>query len=321
MKTNLFIGLAVLTTCSFASSTASAQVTVAGTGEPQFTRSDNNTQWVEWSASPTWDTYALRLTYRRDGVQVAQESFSANRQGEASFNWTGVVPLPLEQGRAYEICVQGHGTIGGVPANDGPDTCTSGPEAGKRTSTIIDRSKPEISVELAAGAAKAPAGSVPLSISYSDTQSPAFPANFLCFGSGPDKDTPCGEGDIYGFSQPCSNTAPVGLATTFECAVDTTAVNPDDGLLWACVTSADSSFPDNATSDNQTRPANTANLSEKVCDSVDLISAACTAAEGKLAKAKAKVRRLKQNDASKQKVRRAKARVKDAKAAVKSACL
>lgn len=312
------VSLVVATVCLSAGASASADVTVPGSGEPQFTRSDNNTQWIEWSGA-AWDSYALRITHIRDGQVVAEETVPVNKQGMTAIDWSGVLPLPLAEGHRYGICVQGRGTLGGIPANDGPDSCFNGDQSGKRTATTIDRTKPQISVALAAGADSADHGQVPLTISYSDSQSQPFPANFLCFGSGPDKETPCGEGDIYGHSQLCS-AGSGGLTATFQCSVDTSSVNPDDGMLWACVTAADSSVPDNPSSADQTRAANTANLSDKQCDSIDLISAACTAAQAKVVKAKSKLKELKRQGASKPKLGRAKAKLRSAKAAVKGAC-
>jgi hypothetical protein len=40
---------------------ASAQVQPAGTGEPLFTNSTQNTQWLEWPASQAADAYRIRF--------------------------------------------------------------------------------------------------------------------------------------------------------------------------------------------------------------------------------------------------------------------
>ena len=50
--------------------------------------------------------------------------------------------------------------------------------------------------------------------------------------------------------------------------METSSINPPDGPLLVCATSADSSIPDNPSSSNQSATADKANLSDKTCDSV-----------------------------------------------------
>lgn len=47
---------------------ASAQVQPAGTGEPAFTNSAQNTQWFEWPASQGADAYRIRFDYYESNV-------------------------------------------------------------------------------------------------------------------------------------------------------------------------------------------------------------------------------------------------------------
>ena len=53
-----------------------AGVTVEGTGEPAFTNSINNTQWIRWQAPAGADAYRLHARYYRDNVQVTEVTWS-----------------------------------------------------------------------------------------------------------------------------------------------------------------------------------------------------------------------------------------------------
>ncbi len=246
---------------------ASAEVTVAGTGEPQFTSSSQNTQWVNWEAPSGSDAYRLRITYYRDSVQVTQQTLDVALSAQNQWiNWSGVATL--EEGREYEICVTGLFSLPNDSSfySEAEDSCEQGDAVGKRTATTIDRSKPTISVQVAAGAAATQNTLLPLTITYADSHSAPFPANFLCVVAG----SACNGGEIYGFSSSCSQPAAASKTTTFSCEVETSAISPPDGSLYVCATSADSAVPDNPNSANQTATANLANLSDKVCDSVVL---------------------------------------------------
>ena len=300
-------------------STASAQVTVDGTGEPEFTSSAQNTQWVKWEADSAYDAYRLRITHNRDGQQLSQQTLDVPKTGSTWIDWAGVASL--EEGRTYEICVAGLGSFpnDSLFFTDGPDSCTQGDDAGKRTATTIDRTKPVVSVQLADGAESTTDKQIPLRITYEDGLSSPFPANFLCQAPGSDANAAC-EGQIYGYSPSCSQPAADALTTSFECMVDANAVDPSLGTFSACVKSADSAVPDNPSSTDQSGAAGSANLSETACDSVKLLDAACEKAKDKLEKAKRKLKALKQSGAVKDKIQKAKAKVKRGKAAVKERC-
>src|SRR5215210_6633414 len=54
-----------------AAQTAAAQVQPAGTGEPAFTNSQQNTQWLEWPATSGADGYKVRFDYYENNTLVA----------------------------------------------------------------------------------------------------------------------------------------------------------------------------------------------------------------------------------------------------------
>ena len=63
MAPRILIVAALAAAVALAPASASAQVQPAGTGEPAFTRSAQNTQWVEWGATSGADGYRLRSDY------------------------------------------------------------------------------------------------------------------------------------------------------------------------------------------------------------------------------------------------------------------
>ena len=320
MSPRRFALAAIAAVFMFVPSIASAGVTVDGTGEPRFTKSTQNTQWITWQAPAGTDEYRLIVSYYRDGQLFLQPSpFPAALSDTVWINWSGVATL--EEGRSYEICVQGQYQFinDSLWFPDGPNSCDSGEATGKRTETTIDRTKPTISVELADGAESTLGPSVPLSVTYQDATSPPFPGNFLCVLPGTGANV-C-DGATFGESAQCSVPAANLPSTTFDCTLDVSAIDPDDGLLFACVRSADSAHPDNPASSNQSSNPGQANLSDRACDSIDLLNAACEAAKAKLAKAKARLKRLREANVPGKRIKKAKANVKNAKVAVAEACV
>jgi plastocyanin len=268
----LLLAFAVAAGLLLAPASAGAEVRVEGTGEPAFTSSSNNTQFVAWNAPPGSDAYRLTAVYVRDGVEVGRETVTPGPlSGTMWMNWSGMAPLPLEEGHTYEICVSGAYSL----PNDSlffpepGDSCDHGATTGKRTSTTIDRSKPEVSIQVAGGAAATRSTLLPVRIAYEDAHSAPFPANFLCVAPGDDANEACGSG-VYAHSPSCSRPAGTGKTTTFDCEVETNGLDPADGRLFACVTAADSAVPDKPNSSDQTGNAGQANLSEKTCTSVIL---------------------------------------------------
>lgn len=270
---NLLVAAVIAAGLLLAPGSASAEVTVQGTGEPEFTSSSQNTQFVSWRATSGSDAYRLRAVYLRDSVEVTRMTHDVELNGSASYNWSGVASL--EEGHTYAICVTGLYSLpnDNLFFQDGPSSCTDGQNTGKRTSTTIDRSKPVTSIQLAGGADATGSTLLPVSITYQDGHSQPYPANFLCVAPGNNPSEACAD-RIYGYDAGCSRPAASNRTTTFECRVETSGITPPDGRLFACVTSADSAVPDNPTSPDQTAQAGRANLSEKTCDSVILDRAA-----------------------------------------------
>ena len=260
--------------------TATADVEVDGTGEPAFTSSSNNTQFVAYGAPSGSDAYRLTAVYLRDGVEVRRETIDTTRlSGSLWLNWSDVVPLPLEQGRTYEICVSGAYSLPNDPMffPDMLDSCEHGDLVGKRTATTIDRSKPVVSVQAAGGAATTRSTLLPLKITYDDAHSQPNPANFLCVAPGDSASEAC-DSRIYGYDAGCSQPAASARNTTFSCQVETAGLVPPDGRIFACVIAADSSVPDRPDSPDQSVPSGQANLSDKTCTSVILDRTQPTAA-------------------------------------------
>lgn len=243
---------------------AAADVTVEGTGEPAYTNSANNTQWIRWERPASADAYRLHARYYRDNVLVNEDTWPVSEaSGTAWLDWSGVATLV--HGGQYGICVTGEYSLpnDSLYFPDGSNSCTNGANAGKRTHTTIDRSKPNASVTLAGGAEFTKQGTIPMSIGFQDDVAGPNPANFVCVQAGPG---PCNGQHQY-LTQ-CSVPAGPGKSTTFSCGVDASQL--PDGPVTACVIAADAAVPNNPSSANQTGNANQANLSDSKCDTIVL---------------------------------------------------
>ena len=268
------IAILCLGAAAFAAATAgpaSAQVQPAGTGEPAFTNSTQNTQWFEWPASQGADAYRIRFDYYENNTLKASPTFTAPNASSGSnwANWSGVATL--QHGGQYGICAQGQFSLpnDSLFSSDGPNSCSMGTMLGRRASTTIDRSKPAAALHLAADAAFVKDTKIPLRIDFSDDVAGPFPANFLCFQVGGsqgacDKST----GAIYGYNAACSMPGGGGKSTTFSCPADYGEI--PDGNVWACAIAADASIPDNPNGPDQSGTAEKANLSAPSCDGVIL---------------------------------------------------
>jgi hypothetical protein len=90
---SILVGLA-------AAGPAAADVTVEGTGEPAYTNSTNNTQWVHWQRPEGADAYRLHARYYRNNVQVSEVTWPVSEAtGTAWLDWNGVATL--EHGGQY----------------------------------------------------------------------------------------------------------------------------------------------------------------------------------------------------------------------------
>jgi hypothetical protein len=255
--------LIVIAAALAAAAPASAEVTVEGSGEPAFTSSTNNTQWVRSHVPAGTDAYRLHISWYRDAVLVTDTRISAPTSGVYWIDWAGVATL--EEGKTYAICVQGEYSFpnDSLYFPDGPSSCQSGANQGKRTSTTIDRTKPTTSIVAAGGAQFTKGQSIPLSIGFQDATAGPFPATWLCVQPGAN---PCDSGFTH--KPECSVPAGGGKNTTFTCGVDASQL--PDGPVTICAIGADAALPNNASSANQTGQASQANRSDAQCDTVVL---------------------------------------------------
>ncbi len=254
--------------------TASAAVQPAGTGEPLYTNSAQNTQWFEWPATSGIGGYRVQYSYYENSALVAQPTVSSpNGASNVWANWSGV--KNLQHGGQYGICAQGSYVFpnDSLWISDGPNSCSMGTALGRRAYTTIDRSKPSTSIALAGGAAATNDAKVAIQVAFSDDVAGPFPANFMCFQFGGTSNIcDSGAGFIYGYNSACSVPAGGGKSTTFTCTADfgSGATPAPDGPVWACVVAADASIPDNPSGPNQSQSAEKANLSDAKCDGVIL---------------------------------------------------
>ena len=255
---------------------AAAQVQPAGTGEPLYTNSAQNTQFFEWAAQPNGiDAYQVQYRYYANNAEVASPTVPyGTGAGNTWANWSGVAAL--QHGGVYGICAQGRYSFTGDSLfyPDGPSSCSTGTMIGRRASTTIDRSKPTAAITLGGGAQYTQDAKVALRVDFSDDVAGPFPANFICFQSG---GAPAGlcdaaKGFVYGYTPSCSVPANGNKSTSFTCTADygSGASPAPDGPVWACVRAADAAIPDNPNSSNQSGSAERANLSDPQCDGIVL---------------------------------------------------
>jgi plastocyanin len=250
---------------------AGAVTYVDGTGEPAFTNTTTNTQWIKWQGSSAYETYRLEFDHYDNNQFVTTEitgNVAANGSGTSWVNWAGIVS-PLLEGHTYTVCAYGRYTIGGVGTRD-TGSCFDADQNGKRASTTIDRTKPAIAVSIDHGAAYSRTAHLNYQIDYSDNLAFPFPANFICRDIGPAPDQACANTSLA-YNEACS--VPLGgmkKVTYFNCDEDLSAYQLGDVPVTLCVISADAAIPDNPSSSNQFATADKANLSGRVCDSITL---------------------------------------------------
>src|SRR5687767_8133377 len=174
MKPVLTVTALVIATFAVAVPAASAQVQPAGSGEPLYTKSTQNTQWITWQAPGGVDGYRHRYSWYRDGVLVTEATYDVALSGTSWVDWAGIATL--EEGKTYAICVQGSYSFpnDSLYFPDGPSSCSMGTQLGKRTHTTIDRTAPTISVALDNGAATSGDASVGLRIDFQDATAGPF---------------------------------------------------------------------------------------------------------------------------------------------------
>ena len=270
MKTTRILCLGALA-CAFAvAEPAAAQMQPAGTGEPAYTNSVQNTQWLEWPAVSGTDGYRAQFSYYENNALKTDPTYPMSNGGTIWANWSGVAAL--QHGGQYGICAQGSYSFpnDSLYFPDGRELVLDGHDA---RAPRVHHDRPleaAAAIKLNDGAAYATTADVPLQVDFSDDVAGPFPANFLCFqfGGGPTNVCDRAAGYIYGYSAGCSVPATGGKSTAFTCTADYGA--GPDGRVWACVIAADAAIPDNPSSADQRATAERANLSNATCDDLVL---------------------------------------------------
>lgn len=259
---------------------ATAEVIVEGTGEPAFTNTTTNTQYVRWQ-NAQYDAYRLTYLYLDDNVQrSAFTSGNVNVNGGTGWaNWAGVVN-GLQEGHVYGICVGGERLLSGMWFPDaGGGNCANASITAKRAHTTIDRTGPQISVSVNGADEYARSPLLQYRIDYADNLAFPFPANWVCTQVGGDPATACASAGALQYAAGCSTPAnPSARVTYFTCSQDLSA-SPDGKVIF-CAVSADGAIPDNPASANQGSTADRANRSGKACGWVILDRAAPSVTAG-----------------------------------------
>jgi plastocyanin len=260
-------------TALVAAAPASADVYPDGTGEPAYTNTLTNTQYIHYEAPSGSDSYRLKAVYYRDNVQVSEVTWVPGPlSGTVWMNWQGVATL--QEGSQYAICVTGYFSLpnDSLYFPDGPNSCSTGTNLGRRSSTTIDRTAPSISVVADGGAQATKSAEIGVDIGYQDTGAGPYPATYVCVQAGT---TPC---DQVSYSEACSVPKAPGKSTTFSCRADASAL--PDGPVTVCAIGTDGAVPDQPSKSDQTGSASSANKSTKECDTIVLDRAAPTAGIG-----------------------------------------
>ncbi len=105
MRRTAILSLGAIACALLMAQPASAQVQPAGTGEPAFTNSAQNTQWFEWPASTAYDAYRIRFDYYENSTLGVNPTVNTSIGGTVWANWSGV--KTLQHGGQYGICAQG----------------------------------------------------------------------------------------------------------------------------------------------------------------------------------------------------------------------
>lgn len=263
---------------------ASASTNISGTGEPAFTNSVSNTNWVGWTKFNSYYKFYLAFYAYTNGTQSGPYNSSlfggtgfnaSNVSGEESFTWNGVT---LNEGSTYGVCASGQYTLdnSNLFFPESQSSCGAGIIDNKRSTTTIDRTKPQIQVAVSGTDEYTKTVPVPVTISYNDNLAFPFPANFICARTGTEPAAAAASCNApgpaqYNYNNLCSVPAnPSSKVTSFSCTVTDSPPLPD-GPVTVCAISADSAVPDNPSSSNQfNATASQANLSPSQCGYVRL---------------------------------------------------
>lgn len=278
--------VATLLALALAPASAIASTSVAGTGEPAFTNTTTNTQYVGYNRFNSYGTFRINFGYYAGNANVGNAatafigSSGVASTGTAFADWVGVVNT-LQSGTYYGICATGYYTIvgDGTEFPESQNSCGAGIIQGLNAGTTIDRSTPvvsNVSVEGTATYSNKGAGqSLALAGLYSDSISPPWPATYVCIKKNLNPATACDSGP-FDYAPVCSNRAGTGTQNNpFGCVYNIDAGDPD-GPLTFCARASDSSLPDRPGSADQfaTLTSSNANISGPSCGYVILDRAA-----------------------------------------------
>jgi hypothetical protein len=282
-------GLAMVVTVFAAGMTSSASADLSAYGKTAYTKTTGNASfWWHWKAvkgfnSNNTDNYNYFLCFKtwHNGVQ---EEFSDHTAGPGSPNctysvvtsaWTTTAPegdargqpytssTVLSDGHQYYMCITGAYYFGYYWKADAasPSFCPT---------TVIDRSKPVVTVDVNGTAQYTNNPTLNFHIHYTDAISPPWAANYRCIKIG----SPCTGADTFNYDAACSAlNQPYSdfRVRDFFCNGD--ASTQPDGPIYFCAASSDSAVPDNPSSTNQTPPSlnsGMSNISDFQCGYVIL---------------------------------------------------
>ena len=249
---------------------AAAQVQPAGTGEPLFTNSAQNTQFFEWPARApaSTRTRSSTATTRTTPRSPRRPSTTARAPAARWANWSGVANAPARRPvrhlRPGPLLV--HQRLAVLSPTARTRARWARCSAAARYTTI-DRSKPTAAITLAGGAAvhegrqgraegrllRRRRGPVPGELRLLPVRRrPGRPV----------RQAPGLHLRLQRRPARCPRGA--GKSTSFNCTADygSGASPAPDGPVWACVRAADAAIPDNPSSANQSGSADKANLSD-----------------------------------------------------------
>ncbi len=262
---------------------AVASTSVAGTGEPAFTNTTTNTQYVGYNRFSSYSTFRLKYSYYAGATNVANPlsgfiggAFTQSA-GTSFADWAGVINT-LVSGTYYGICVTGQYTLDGmVEFPESSSSCSEGIISGKLAGTTIDRTKPTVSSVAVEGTATYTNKTVlALSGLYNDSLAPPWPAVYICIKENLDPASAC-NGVQYQYTPVCSNAqgGSSRVNNPFSCTY-TLGAGSGDGPVTFCALAADASLPDNPGSADQFAgfTSSNANLSDPSCGYVTVDRAA-----------------------------------------------
>src|SRR5215212_11044712 len=76
--------------CVLVAEPAAAQIQPAGTGEPAYTNSAQNTQWFEWPATSGIGAYRGTFSYYENNTLRGSETVPLSNGGSTWSNWVGI---------------------------------------------------------------------------------------------------------------------------------------------------------------------------------------------------------------------------------------